>query len=264
VSDSGLSVYEFAHERVALSGVGFDRLTEAEVVARVRAALAAGRGGRIVTPNVDILRLCRRGAEARAHLAAATYVVADGMPLVWASRLRGTALPERVAGSSLIWTLSAAVAADRRSVYLLGGEPGAADRAGEALAARCPGLRVAGTGCPPPGFDTDPARLAAVCDQVVAARPDVVYVGLGFPRQERLIGRLAPALPDTWFVGCGAAIGFAAGTRRRAPRWMQRAGLEWLHRLGTEPTRLFRRYLVHDAPFALLLLAVSAVHRRRG
>jgi N-acetylglucosaminyldiphosphoundecaprenol N-acetyl-beta-D-mannosaminyltransferase len=264
VSGSRLSVYESAGERVALSGVGFDRLTEAAVVARVRAALAAGHGGRIVTPNIDILRLCRRGAEARAHVAAATYVVADGMPLIWASRLRGTALPERVAGASLIWTLSAAAAADRRSIYLLGGDPGAADRAAEVLAGRYPGLRPAGTLCPEPGFEVDPARLAAVCAEVVAARPDIVYAGLGFPKQERLIARLAPALPATWFVGCGAAIGFAAGTHRRAPQWMQRTGLEWLHRLGTEPTRLFRRYVVHDAPFALRLLANSAVHRRRG
>jgi N-acetylglucosaminyldiphosphoundecaprenol N-acetyl-beta-D-mannosaminyltransferase len=263
VSDQGLSVYDHAGERVALSGVGFDRLTEAAVVTRVMAALAAGHGGRIVTPNVDILRLCRRGAEARAHVAAATYVVADGMPLVWASRLRGAALPERVAGSSLIWTLSSAAAGAGRSVYLLGGEPGAADRAAEVLTGRHPGLRLAGTLCPEPGFDADPASLAAVHAEVVRARPDIVYAGLGFPKQERLIARLAPALPATWFVGCGAAIGFAAGTHRRAPQWMQRTGLEWLHRLGNEPTRLFRRYVIHDAPFALRLLATSAVHRRR-
>lgn len=249
---------------MALSGVGFDRLTEAAVVSRVRDALAAGRGGRIITPNVDILRLCRRGGEARAHVAAATYVVADGMPLVWASRLRGAALPERVAGSSLIWTLSAAAAADGRSVHLLGGEAGAAERAAEVLTGRYPGLRIAGTLCPEPGFDGDPERLEAVHDEVVRAGPDIVYAGLGFPKQERLIARLAPALPAAWFVGCGAAIGFAAGTHRRAPQWMQRTGLEWLHRLGNEPTRLFRRYVIHDAPFALRLLAASAVHRRRG
>ncbi|HEY3504035.1 MAG TPA: WecB/TagA/CpsF family glycosyltransferase [Actinocatenispora sp.] len=247
---------------VELSGVGFHPLTEAEVVYRVVADLRTGAGGTIVTPNVDILRLVRRDAEARGHVAAASYVVADGAPLVWASRLAGTALPERVAGSSLIWSLSAAAGADGRSAYLLGGAPGVAVRAGEVLTDRCPGLRLAGTACPAYGFEDDPATLAEVCAGVVDAAPDLVYVGLGFPKQERLIARLAPALPGTWFVGCGAAIGFVAGVQRRAPRWMQRAGLEWAHRLGCEPGRLFRRYVVHDAPFAVRLLATSALRRR--
>lgn len=247
---------------VVLSGVGFHPLTEAEVVSRVVADLCAGVGGTLVTPNVDILRLVRRDAEARGHVESASYVVADGAPLVWASRLAGTALPERVAGSSLIWSLSAAVAAESRSVYLLGGAPGVAARAGEVLAERYPGLRVAGTSCPPYGFEEDPVAVERIRAEVTAARPDLVYVGLGFPKQERLIARLTPDLPGTWFVGCGAAIGFVAGVQRRAPRWMQRTGLEWAHRLGSEPTRLFRRYVVHDAPFALRLLAASALRRR--
>src|SRR5438309_11845919 len=104
---------------VELAGVGFHALTEEEAVARVREGLARGEGGRILTPNVDILR---QGADA--YAADATLVVADGMPLVWASRLAGTPLPERVAGASLVWSLSRGLAADRRSVYLLGGTPG--------------------------------------------------------------------------------------------------------------------------------------------
>ncbi|MGA8112426.1 MAG: WecB/TagA/CpsF family glycosyltransferase [Actinocatenispora sp.] len=251
-----------AADRMVLSGVGFDRLTESAVVDRVRAELAAGQGGSIVTPNIDILRTVRRDPRARGHVEAASCVVADGAPLVWASRLRGDALPERVAGSSLIWSLSEGLATDRRSVYLLGGASGVADRAAAALAERYAGLRVAGTDCPPYGFEHDPEALARVCASVVAVAPDVVYVGLGFPKQENLIARLAPLLPGTWFVGCGAAIAFVAGVQRRAPRWMQRVGLEWLHRLGCEPTRLFRRYLVHDVPFALGLLATSALRRR--
>ncbi len=245
-----------------LSGVGFDRLTEADLVERVRGDLAAGRGGRIVTPNVDILRQARRDPQAREHVRTAHCVVADGAPLVWASRLRGTALPERVAGANLIWSLSAACAADGRSVYLLGGAPGVADRAAKVLTDRHPGLRVAGTSCPPFGFEHDPAALRQIRTEVARAAPDLVYVGLGFPKQENLIAQLAPELPGSWFVGCGGAIAFAAGEQRRAPRWMQRSGLEWLHRLRCEPARLFRRYLVHDAPFALWLLTTSLLRRR--
>jgi N-acetylglucosaminyldiphosphoundecaprenol N-acetyl-beta-D-mannosaminyltransferase len=94
-----------------------------------------------------------------------------------------------------------------------------------------------------------------VCRRVAAARPGIVFVGLGFPRQDLLITRLRPLLPGAWFVGCGSAICFAAGTARRAPLWMRRSGLEWLHRLAREPGRLARRYLVHDLPFAVRMLA---------
>ena len=112
-----------AFERVDLDGTGIDRITEAEVVAVVRDALGHGRGGRIITPNIDILRRAQADTEAREHLADADLIVADGMPLIWASKLGGTPLPERVAGSSLIWSLSAGLALDRRSIFVIGGSP---------------------------------------------------------------------------------------------------------------------------------------------
>lgn len=227
-------------------------------------SLATGQGGRIITPNVDILRLVRSDAESREHVASATVVVADGKPLIWASRIGGDPLPERVAGADLIWSLSAAMAGHGRSVYLLGGEPGAAERAALVLRQRHPELPVAGHLSPPFGFDRRPDDYAAMCDEVAAASPDIVFVGLGFPKQERVIARLRPLLPDAWFMGCGAAIGFVAGTHRRAPQWMQDTGLEWVHRLGSEPRRLVRRYLLHDLPFAVRLLGRSAVGRLRG
>jgi N-acetylglucosaminyldiphosphoundecaprenol N-acetyl-beta-D-mannosaminyltransferase len=91
----------------------------------------------------------------------------------------------------------------------------------------------------------------------------MVYVGLGFPKQEWVISRLRPLLPSCWFLGCGAAINFVAGDRRRAPQWMQRSGLEWVHRLAGEPRRLGPRYLRHDAPYGLRLLATAGITRVR-
>ena len=249
--------------RTALRGIGFHRVIEADVVAYVLAELTAGRGGRIVTPNVDILRRTTNDDEARRHVGSATVVVADGAPLVWASRLAGQPLPARVAGSDLIWSLSEALGGAGLSVYLLGGEPGTAEIAASVLADRFPTLVMSGFDSPPFGFDTDPAALDLVIQQAVEAKPDLVFVGLGFPKQERLIHQLRVALPGTWFMGCGAAIGFVAGVRRRAPEWMQRSGLEWLHRLVSEPRRLVRRYLLHDVPFAVQLLATSALARVR-
>lgn len=249
--------------RVNLHGIDFDPLQESDVVHHVVTEIAAGRGGQIVTPNVDILRQTRRDGEARAHVESASLVVADGKPLIWASHIAGIPLPARVPGSDLIWSLSAAMAEQGRSVYLLGGAPGTARRAEEVMRSRIPRLRIAGHLSPPFGFDGRPDQFEAACATVVAARPDVVYVGLGFPKQERVIARLRVLLPGAWFLGCGAAIGFVAGVHRRAPLWMQRSGLEWVHRLASEPTRLMRRYLVHDLPFALGLLAVSALRRLR-
>jgi N-acetylglucosaminyldiphosphoundecaprenol N-acetyl-beta-D-mannosaminyltransferase len=246
-----------------VAGGDFDALSERQVVARIIGDLADGRGGWVVTPNIDICRQLRHDPAARELVSRASLVVADGMPLVWASRLRGDPLPERVAGASLIFTLSAAAAASGRSVYLLGGAPGVPGQAAAELARRYPGLLVAGVDAPPAGFDREPGELTAVRKKLAEARPDIVYVGLGFPRQERVIAALAADLPAAWFIGCGAAIPFAAGVLPRAPELLQRLGLEWAHRLAIEPRRLSRRYLVDDLPFALLLLVTSAVARRK-
>jgi N-acetylglucosaminyldiphosphoundecaprenol N-acetyl-beta-D-mannosaminyltransferase len=248
--------------RTRLAGLEFHRLNEAEVVGHVIEASLAGRGGWVVTPNIDICRLARRDRGLRGLVAGASLVVPDGMPLVWAARLRGDPLPERVAGGSLIYSLSRAAATRGRSVYFLGGAPGVPQRAGRELAARYPGLAVAGAEAPPFGFDTDPQAIEAIRRRISAAGPDIVYVGLGCPKQERLIAQLLPSFPATWFLACGAAIGYAAGTLPRAPRWMRQAGLSWLFRLTHEPRRLLRRYLVHDLPFAARLLLVSAVAGR--
>jgi N-acetylglucosaminyldiphosphoundecaprenol N-acetyl-beta-D-mannosaminyltransferase len=246
-----------------VAGLNFDALSEEQVVAWIVGDLRDGRGGWVVTVNIDICRRISRDPAAGDLVSRASLVVADGMPLVWAARLRGDPLPERVAGASLIFTLSAAAAVHGKSVYLLGGRPGVPQQAAAELARRCPGLLVAGVDAPPDGFDREPGELAAVRKKVAEARPDIVYVGLGFPKQEQVIAALAADLPTAWFIGCGAAIPFAAGALPRAPQLLQRLGLEWAYRLASEPRRLFRRYLVDDLPFALLLIIASAMARRK-
>ena len=247
---------------VDLLGQPFHALTEAAVVDHVLSERAAGRGGWIVTPNLDILRQLTESAALRALIAEASLVVADGMPLIWASRFQATALPERVAGSSLISGLSREAARAGRSVYLLGGEPGSARGAARALQRSYPGLRIAGTDCPPIGFDADEARLEAISERLAEAAPDIVYLGLGFPKQERVIARLRDRLPGAWWMGVGISFSYLSGHVRRAPRWIRRSGLEWGFRLAQEPGRLTERYLRHDLPFALRLFAASLVRRR--
>jgi len=248
--------------RVRVGTLAFDPVTEHEVIERVLSALTRGDGGWISTPNIDILRRSAGDAELRRLVSAADIVVADGAPVVWAAKLSGRPLPERVAGSALLWSLSAAAARSGRGIYLLGGEPGVADRAAARLGLHAPGLRVMGTFAPPWGFESDPDQLDAIGERLATADPDVVFVGLGCPKQERLIATLAPSLPSVWWICCGAALAFAAGELKRAPVWMQASGLEWVHRMAAEPRRLFRRYLIDDAPYALRLLAASALSRR--
>jgi exopolysaccharide biosynthesis WecB/TagA/CpsF family protein len=249
--------------RVRLAGIDLDRLSEAEIVKRVIGASMIGRGGWISTPNIDICHKAARDPTARALLVNASFTVPDGMPLVWAARITGKPLAERVSGSSLIFSLTAAAAASGRSIYLLGGKPGVPESAAAELSRLYPGVKVAGTAAPPIGFDQDPEKIAEVRDHLATTAPDIVYVGLGFPKQERLIAALAVALPCTWFVACGAAISFTSGALARAPAWMRQSGLEWLFRLITEPRRLAKRYLVDDAPYAARLLTSCAVTRIR-
>jgi N-acetylglucosaminyldiphosphoundecaprenol N-acetyl-beta-D-mannosaminyltransferase len=246
---------------VSVHGVAFHAVTQAQCVAEVMRALDAGQGGRVATLNLDQLRRASRDASFAALCRRASLVVADGMPLVWASRLQGTPLPQRVAGSDLIGSLCAAAAQHGRSVFLLGGAPGTAERAAQVLRARDPGLRVAGVACPAPGFEADERRLRELAEGLRAARPDVVFLGLGAPKQDALAERLGAVLPAAWWVGVGISFSFVSGALARAPGWMQRSGLEWLHRLGAEPRRLSRRYLLEGVPFACGLLASSALRR---
>jgi N-acetylglucosaminyldiphosphoundecaprenol N-acetyl-beta-D-mannosaminyltransferase len=247
-----------AHERTSLLGMPIDVVTNAEVVDHVMDELDAGRGGWLVTPNLHHLREHTRRPELRPIFADADLVVADGAPLVWAARLQGTPLPERVAGSDLIWSLSAGAAAHGASVFLLGGDEGVAERAAVELVRANPGLDVAGIHRPPFGFEDDPVERERIDEVLLAARPDVVFVALGFPRQDHLIRRLRVLLPGAWFVGVGISFSFVAGEVVRAPRLLQRAGLEWIHRLVQEPRRLFTRYVVHGVPFAVRLLTLTS------
>ncbi len=247
---------------VELCGLSLAPLTRGEVVDRVFAALAQGTGGWIITPNVDHLRTHATDPSFRQLCGEADLIVADGVPLLWAARLQGTPLPERVAGSDLVWLLAERAVREGRSLYLLGGARGAAEGAAQRLRARWPRLRIAGTSCPWVSPMPAPAELEPLKAELVRARPDLVYVGLGAPKQERVIATLRTTLPAAWWIGVGISLSFIAGDVLRAPPWMQRAGLEWVHRLTQEPVRLARRYLLEDLPFAARLL-ISA-RRRRG
>ena len=247
-----------------LEGVRLNALSEDQCVDHVMEAIAAGRGGWIVTPNLDHLRRLQRDEAFREHYRHADLAVADGMPLVWACRLQNTPLPGRVAGSDLIWSLSRAAAEQGPSVFLLGGDPGTANEAAQKLSARFDGLRVVGTHCPEQGFESRPGGIDEIAARLIAARPDIVFVALGSPKQEALIERLRSILPKAWWMGVGISFSFVAGRVQRAPVWVRKLGLEWVHRTAQEPRRLARRYLVDGLPFAAGLMTRSAVRGLRA
>lgn len=258
---------EAAHGRlpaqVTLMGLPLDVCTPSSLIDRLMAEALRGRGGYLVTPNLDHLRSVTRSEYLMELALSADIRVADGMPLVWASRIQGTPLPVRVTGSDLIFPLVRALAEAEQTVYLLGGNPGTADAAAEIMTRHAAGLRIVGTYCPPFGFEHDPAELSRIESELRVADPDFVLIGLPFQKASELVATVRPSLPTTWFLGLGITFSFVCGEVRRAPVWMQRVGLEWVYRLIQEPRRLSRRYMFEGFPFGLRLLWSSFRQRRK-
>lgn len=249
-----------ASERFALGHARIHRDSFEEVVEQVVALAARPGPSLVVTPNADQVVNLERDAALRAAYDRADLVVADGMPVVWAASLLGTPVKGRVTGADLMPRLCEVAAQRGLKVFLLGGGPGVAERAAANLVHAHPQLQVAGVHCPPLGFERDPAQNAALVEAIRASGAELVFVCLGSPKQEVWIHRHLGQFDKGVFLGVGAAIDFCAGTVRRAPRWMQRTGLEWLYRLSREPRRLVGRY-TKDLYF-FVLVAREFLRRR--
>jgi N-acetylglucosaminyldiphosphoundecaprenol N-acetyl-beta-D-mannosaminyltransferase len=247
--------------RLRLGQLEVDHHTRASAVDAIAALVRGGRGGRVFTPNLDHILLVERRADFRAAYSRASLSLADGMPLVWASRRRGQPLPERVCGADLIEPLAARAAREGWSVYLLGGAAGSGEEAGRQLVARH-GVTIAGASAPRvavDGGDDEGDDEGAISDAVRASGASIVFVALGSPKQELFIDRIADAVAPAVLIGVGAGLDFVAGRVQRAPAWIGRLGFEWLFRLVVEPRRLWRRYLVGGPP-ALRALFRAPIH----
>ncbi len=247
-----------------LMGMPMAVVSEASAVQAVVGAAETAQGHWIITANLDHLRRYHRNSVEKGLIDEADLVVPDGMPLIWASRIAGEGLPERVSGSNIVWSICEAASAARQSVFLLGGDPGVAERSARIFQDTYPNLVIAGTTCPPVGFETDERELAHIQRQVIDAEPQIVFVALGFPKQDLLIRRLRSSLPHVSFLGVGISLSYVTKDLSRAPVWVCNLGLEWAYRLAHEPTRrLARRYIVNGLPFGLRLMAAAAWHRLR-
>jgi N-acetylglucosaminyldiphosphoundecaprenol N-acetyl-beta-D-mannosaminyltransferase len=246
---------------VPILGVPLDPLTVDEALARIAEMVASGEPHYVVTPNVDILVQGRRNPELHRILCEADLVLCDGQPLVWASRLLGNALPERVAGSDLTPRLIAQAERKGHRIFLLGASPEANAQAAARLRRTHPRLELVGGFSPPYGPLEKMDHDEIVC-RVRAAEPDILFVSFGCPKQEQWIAAHYRELGVPVCLGVGATIDFLAGRVRRAPVWMRRCGLEWSYRLLQEPRRLFRRYLNDVCCFGPDLLVQGYAHLR--
>ena len=213
-------------------------LTRAQAADAVMDLIDAGRPSYFITANLHYAMLTSEVPRLKAINAAAALVLADGAPVVWASRWQDTPVPERVAGSDLIYDLCERAAARGDRLFLLGGAEGVAVEAANRLQARYPGLVIAGTACP------SPEELAgeALLDVIRRAKPDLLLVALGQPKGEFWIADHGEALGVPVSVQVGATLDFLAGRVKRAPRWIQKIGMEWSYRMWLEPARLAPRY----------------------
>jgi N-acetylglucosaminyldiphosphoundecaprenol N-acetyl-beta-D-mannosaminyltransferase len=260
-----MSTKAVSFPRVKMFDLHFCAVRLREGASLVLEAVQSGQKVLIVTPNVDMIEHLERNSETKKIFQQADFVFADGQPLVWLSRLfPGTQrLPERVAGSDLLPLLCELAASKGLSVAFMGGRPGAAEQASTSMCTRFTSLIVAGTYCPPFGFEYDAAETSRALSFIADARPDILFWGVGMPKQEKWASEHWELIEASAIVCCGAAIEFAAGIVPRAPLLMQKLGLEWLWRLLKEPRRLWKRYLIRDLKFFPLALR-EIVRKHRG
>ncbi len=236
--------------RYNVLGVGVSALTLAEARDLIVGVRGTVRRGYVCLGTAHGLTEARADPALRRIYNEAWLTTPDGMPLVWL----GPPGVERVYGPDLMLGVCEAGRAVGLRHYLFGGGPGVARELAARLTQRFPGLAIVGHH-EPPFRPLDPGELATWQDEIARLRPDVIWVGLGSPKQERFMAAHGPALDAGVLIGVGAAFDFHSGRVRQAPRWMQRSGLEWLFRLGTEPRRLGPRYLKTNPLFVLQVLA---------
>jgi len=249
---------------VSLRGMPIHNVTRAQTVSHIISCAERGIGGWVVTPNLDILRRYKNCITFRNLLATSSLNVADGMPLVWASRIKGEPLVERVNGTDLMVDVCEAAAKSGHTAFFLGGNPGSAEKTAMKMQDSFPGIKISGCFCPEFGFESSMASIQEIADQLTAAEPDIVFVGLGSPKQDVLINALRLHFPNIWWLGVGISFSFLADELARAPEWAKKSGFEWLYRLFTEPSRLAKRYLVHGIPFFATTILVSTFERVFG
>ena len=240
-------------KKVNVLGVGVNAVNMTQALQCVENWIMNGERRYVCVTPVHSVIESHNSEQLRAIYNAAGLVTPDGMPIVWLCRMKGFKHTGRVYGPDLMLAICERSLVRRYSHFFYGGAERVLEKLTANLQQRYPGLKIAGTYSPPfrPLSENENAKIV---DMINEAKPDVVWVGLGAPKQERWMAAQLGKVRASVLIGVGAAFDFHAGTKKQAPLWMQRNGLEWLFRLVTEPRRLWKRYLVSNTLFVILVL----------
>lgn len=244
---------------VHILSVRIDDVTYKQVLEHIQAFIAAGELRQLATVNVEFIMEARRNPAFRQVLADCALCVPDGVGVVWASRRLGKPVRQRVAGVDLVEHIAARAAQSGWRIYFLGAAPGIAEQTAQILSKRYPGLPVAGCYAGSP----DPSQEDAIIERVKAAQPDVLFVAYGAPRQDFWCARNQTRIGVPVALGVGGSFDFISGVTQRAPRWMQRLCLEWLHRLIRQPWRLRRQIAIPYFMYLVLFQAKSPLSEKQ-
>ena len=242
------------NHKVKIAGVDIDSVTMEEAINRIEQLIYKKQSSYVVTPNVDHIVKLQKDEEFMTIYKGASLILADGQPLLWAANFLGTPLKAKVSGSDLFPQLCKRAALKGYKLFFLGGRTGAGERCAANLMKRYEKLKITGIYSPPFGFENDLAENEKIIGMINEAQPDILFVGLGAPKQEKWIYHNKERLQVPVSIGVGVTFEFMAGMVKRAPKWMQSSGLEWFWRLIMEPRKLWKRYLIDDLSFFSLML----------
>ena len=239
---------------IEIIGIRIHQLNLKEAISQIESFIRSGDKHQVCVTNVYSVVTMQKDEEFRKINNSSSLVVADGMPLVWVSKLYGQSIPERVSGSDILYRLCKIAVKKQYKLFFLGSTKETLDKMCSNLAKSFPGLQIVGVYSPPFKDCFSEADNSIMIDKVNEAKPDILWVGMTAPKQEKWIYHNLDKLNVQVAIGIGAVFDFVAGKVKRAPKWMQKIGLEWLFRLTQEPRRLWRRYLVGNTIFIWLVL----------
>lgn len=239
-----------AKNRIKFLNTYIDNLTMDETLRQIDTLVTDDGYHYIVTPNVDHIVKLEKDIEFQNVYKEADLILTDGMPLIWISRLLKQPIKEKISGSDLFPKVCELAANKHYKVFLLGAQEGVGEKAAKNLKKKYEGLEVTGTYSPKFGFEKDEQAVNNIINLINNKKPDILCVGLGAPKQEKFIYRYKNKLKVPISLAIGASIDFEAGKVKRAPKWMQKAGLEWVYRILMEPKRMFKRYFIDAVEIA--------------
>lgn len=245
--------------KVKILNVQVDNCTIDQALDKIQQFVEERSNAYVVTPNLDHLVMLERDLQFRRVYEEADLVLTDGKPLVWLAKANKTSVKQKISGSDLFPRIAEISAKNGYKMFFLGAAEGVAQKAAYNLKQKYKDLNVVGTYSPTYGFENDPVEIKHIIKQIRTAKPDILIVGLGAPKQEKFIWKYRKILQVPVSLGLGASLDFEAGVKKRAPKWMSDHGLEWLYRVVQEPRRLFKRYFIDG----IMIIPLMTKYRKR-